>query len=48
LHHGEIVLESELNEGTTFRLSLPIKPPLQTPSEKVKEKVGTKLQLEEY
>jgi len=48
LHHGKIELESKPNQGTTFRLSLPIKPPLQTPSEEVKEKVDTKLQLQEY
>ncbi|MFH1335887.1 MAG: ATP-binding protein, partial [Candidatus Zixiibacteriota bacterium] len=48
LHHGKIELESQPNQGTTFYISLPLKPPLQKPSDEVVEKVNTKPQLQEY
>lgn len=48
LHHGKIELESEPNRGTTFSIFLPIKPPLQSPSEKMIKEVDTKPQLQAY
>jgi signal transduction histidine kinase len=48
LHHGRIELESKPNQGTTFSIFLPIKPPLQSPSEKMAEEVDTKPQLQAY
>ena len=48
LHHGEIMLESKPNQGTTFRIYLPVKPPLQSPSDKIAEEVEIKFQLQAY
>jgi len=45
LHHGKIELESAPNQGTTFRVSLPIKPPLQILSAVSEEKVNLEPQL---
>ncbi len=46
LHQGNIELESEPNQGTTFRIYLPIKPSIQTPPEIMEEKVDLKPQLQ--
>jgi PAS domain S-box-containing protein len=48
LHNGEITVESELNKGTTFRVFLPIKPPIKTLPEEAREMVETKPQPQEY
>ena len=48
LHHGKIEFESEVNQGTTFRIYLPTRPPRQMPSETIEEKVDLKPQFQSF